>query len=283
VTLRVRRFGAAGDFLGVAGDFLADREVEHNLMLGLAADLALPQNVYAPPFYLAALVDASGIVRGCALRTPPFKLLLSELPADAIAPLVADVAAFSPLPTAVSGDEPTARAFAEEWCARRGGAWHIGFRQRLYRLDTLVPPQRPAPGAPRLATHGDVALVASWLEAFGRDAGMLVGDAPARARALVVADDVQLWVDAGEPVSMAAVTGRTAHGARVGYVYTPPKARGRGYAGSCVAELSARLLAGGRGFCCLFTDLANPTSNAIYQRLGYRQVCDFVDCVFAAD
>ena len=57
-------------------------------------------------------------------------------------------------------------------------------------------------------------------------------------------------------------------------MYTPPEARGRGYASALVAELTAALLASGRSFCCLFTDLANPTSNRIYERIGYRPVTD---------
>jgi hypothetical protein len=280
MSLRICRFDRPSDFLDVCGPFLAAREVEHNLILGLAAELARPGTVYAPPFYLAAVLDENERVVGCALRTPPFKLLLTELPTAALEPLAADVAAFVSPPSAASGEERTARAFAELWCAARGGAWRIGFRQRLYRLDALVPPPLPAAGAARLAAAEDLPLVAGWLEAFGRDAGMLVGDAMARARSLVEPGDVVLWIDAGEPVSMAAVTGRTPRGARVGYVYTPAPVRGRGYASACVAELSARLLAGGREYCCLFTDLANPVSNAIYQRLGYRAVCDFVDCVF---
>jgi hypothetical protein len=278
MTFRIHRFDAAGDFLSKCGAFLEASEVEHNLMLGLAAELARPGAVYAPPYYLTAVVDESHRVAGCAFRTPPFKLLLTVLPDAAVAPLVEDAAAFVSPPAAVSGDEPTARAFADTWCARRGGSWRFGFRQRLYRLDVLVPPSRSAPGSARVATTIDVPIVTSWLEAFGRDAGMLVGDAAARARALVGSGDVLLWIDREEPVSMAAVTGRTSRGARVGYVFTPAGARGRGYASACVAELSARLLAGGRDFCCLFTDLANPVSNAIYQRLGYRAVRDFVDC-----
>jgi hypothetical protein len=281
VILRVRRYVDPREFLAETAGFLGEREVEHNLMLGLAAELSRDQSVYRPPYYLAAVLDRGGRVVGCALRTPPFKLLSTRLPAAAIAPLVEDVATFAPLPDTVSGEEPTARAFADAWCARRGGSWRTGLRQRLYRLDALVPPPRPAPGAPRIAGDGDVALVSGWLEAFGRDAGLLVGDAPARARSLVGAGDVLLWEDRGRPQSMAATTGRTAHGARVGFVYTPAPARGRGYASACVADLSARLLASGLDSCCLFADLANPVSNAIYQRLGYRAVCDWEDCVFS--
>ena len=281
MTLRVRRYADPREFLAETAGFLGEREVEHNLILGLAAELSRDQAVYRPPYYLAAVLDRDDRVVGCALRTPPFKLLSTALPAAAIAPLVEDVATFTPPPDAVAGEPPTARALADAWCARRGGSWRTGLRQRLYRLDSLVPPPRPAPGAPRVAGAGDVALVSGWLEAFGRDAGMLVGNAPARARSLVGAGDVVLWEDGGRPQSMAATTGRTAHGARVGFVYTPQALRGRGYASACVAELTARLLASGLDFCCLFTDLANPVSNAIYQRLGYRAVCDSEDCVFA--
>lgn len=82
-----------------------------------------------------------------------------------------------------------------------------------------------------------------------------------------------IWDDDG-PVSMAAWTGKTPNGVRVNFVYTPPAFRGRGYATSCVGALSQRLLDQGNAYGCLYTDMANPTSNAIYRRLGYRPVCD---------
>ena len=86
-----------------------------------------------------------------------------------------------------------------------------------------------------------------------------------------------LWDNAGTLCSMAAWSGRTPHGVRIGYVYTPPNLRAHGYASSCVAETSQRALDTGYRFCFLFTDVSNPTSNAIYQRLGYSPVCDVVD------
>ena len=73
---------------------------------------------------------------------------------------------------------------------------------------------------------------------------------------------------------MAAVGGPTPNGDRISWVYTPPALRGRGYASACVAALSQRLLDSGRRFCFLYTDLANPTANKLYQRIGYRQVID---------
>jgi predicted GNAT family acetyltransferase len=94
-----------------------------------------------------------------------------------------------------------------------------------------------------------------------------------------------VWEDGGEPVSLAGWGGATPNGIRVGPVYTPPELRGRGYATALTAELSRRLLdgrlfEGGRRFCFLYTDLANPTSNAIYERIGYRRVAESAEIVF---
>ena len=89
-----------------------------------------------------------------------------------------------------------------------------------------------------------------------------------------------MWED-GDRVSMCSRSRPTLHGASIGLVYTPPGLRGRGYASACVADLSQRILDSGKAFCTLFTDLANPTSNAIYQRIGYRPLCDFREIRFS--
>ena len=89
-----------------------------------------------------------------------------------------------------------------------------------------------------------------------------------------------LWADEGTPVSFAGYGGPTPNGIRVGPVYTPPELRRRGYASALTAALTRTLLDRGRKFCFLFTDLANPTSNSIYQRIGYRPVSDADQWVF---
>ena len=58
---------------------------------------------------------------------------------------------------------------------------------------------------------------------------------------------------------------------------------GRGYASAITAALSTQLLASGRRFCFLYTDLANPTSNRIYRAIGYEHVCDAAEIVFEPD
>ena len=86
--------------------------------------------------------------------------------------------------------------------------------------------------------------------------------------------DLFIWEDEGRPVSMAAKNRPSSHGITVSLVYTPRDLRNRGYASACVAALSQQLLDAGWEFCTLYTDLANPTSNSIYQRIGYQPVCD---------
>jgi len=130
----------------------------------------------------------------------------------------------------------------------------------------------------RLADRGDRDLLIRWVVDFGAEA------TPASAhperipgaidRRLDIPDDESgfwLWVVDGAPVAMSGHSGRTGHGIRVGPVYTPPEHRGRGYATALVAEQTRWLLERNPS-CFLYTDLANPTSNGIYQRIGYRQV-----------
>ena len=97
---------------------------------------------------------------------------------------------------------------------------------------------------------------------------------------LRIADrDLFIWDDGG-PVSTVTKTRHSTHGIVVSLVYTPPAHRNRGYASAAVAALSQQLLDAGWEFCALFTDLANPTSNSIYQRIGYRPVADFDEYIF---
>ena len=136
----------------------------------------------------------------------------------------------------------------------------------------------------RLATLDDVNLVTHWIKAFQEEAlGESISDEDARewAQNRIGDEGVFLWeLPDGERVSLACKTRPISHVISVGPVYTPPEQRGYGYASRCVAALSQYLLDSGWERCSLFTDLANPTSNSIYQKIGYRPVCDFNQYVF---
>jgi uncharacterized protein len=278
MTITIHRHSDATAFLERAEEWLLRDEAEHNLLLGIAYALRDGGSNYDPPLYLAT-VEVDERVAGCAFRTPPFKLGLTRMPDAAVPWLAEDVAeVYASLP-AVMGPEREARAFASLWRERTGAAVREGMRQRIFQLDRLVPPERMPPGRFRHAEHGEEELVAGWIAAFAAEAGVPARDPGRLARGAIAAGTLAVWDD-GEPRSMAAVAGRTPHGARIGYVYTPPRWRGRGYASAVTAALSQEILYAGRRFCFLFTDLSNPTSNSIYQRIGYRPVCDVVDLEF---
>lgn len=272
---RICRFDAADAFLARAESWLLRAEAEHNLLLGLAHRLRASTEGYEPPIYLATVEDTDGVV-GCAFRTPPFKLGLTRIPAGALPALVDDVAAvYASLP-AVLGPEPEAHRVAELWAERKGIRAHPGMRQRIFQLERVIWPERPATGRLRVAEPEDRERVEHWIQAFSAEAGTPMRGIGRMAEERIRERAIFLWEDV-QPCSMAAWAGQSPNGVRIGYVYTPPELRGRGYASACVAEASQRALDAGRRFCFLYTDLANPTSNSIYQRIGYQPVCDVVD------
>lgn len=279
MTHGVRRHADPDAFLAAAGAWLLRSEAENNLILAVAEALKTGAQTSEGPPYLATVEDGSGELAGCVIRTPPFKLLLSRLPAEAMDPMVQDVArAYRALP-GVMGPEPGAGAFAERWAGLRGVEARPGMEMRIHELSEVREVPDP-PGAARWAGNADVELVASWVRAFGRDAGVPAPRPGSKARRLVEDRALALWEDGGRPVAMAARSGRTPHGARIGWVYTPPELRGRGYGTGITAWLSRRLLESGLRWCFLYTDLANPTSNRIYRRIGYRPVADVRDHEF---
>ncbi len=275
--MRVQRHPDADSFLAHARDWLLAAEAEHNLMLGLAERLRTGDHPYQDPIYLAT-VSHAGEVAGCAMRTPPHKLLLTRMPEEGVVPLIEDVAALYQSIPGILGPEPLARLCAEEWCRRQGGTAQRGMQQRIYLMERLIAPERSAPGQLRVATPADQDLITRWCDGFIRDTG-IPEIAPGLVEGLIAKQQLFVWQD-GEPRSIVAGVGRTTNGIRITFVYTPPEFRGKGYASCCVAALSGRYLAEGLRFCFLYTDLSNPTSNSIYSRIGYQPVCDVVDYDF---
>lgn len=276
--MQVRRYADAARFADVVRPWLMRREAEHNLLLGLLPRLAREDGSFQRPTYLAA-VEIEGEVAGCAFRTPPHKLGLTRMPADAIAPLVEDVGrVYAEIPT-ILGHEAVVTRFGELWSLAKGCDWALGTRQRIHSLERVIFPDSSPPGSLRLALETDLPLLLDWMDAFSRDTGTPAEDNRTRGAELVRSGAMHVWDD-GQPRSMVAVPGETPNGVRVGYVYTPPSWRGRGYATHTVAVFSHAMLRSGRRFCFLYTDLGNPTSNAIYARIGYTPVCDVVDVNF---
>ncbi len=274
----VRQHADADGFLAAAEPWLLQREAAHNLILGIVGSLRQSSGGYGHPIYLAT-VEAHGSVAGCAFRTPPFKVGVTELPEGSGDALARDLACVYEEIPAVLGPPPAARAVGAAWSRLKGVAAREGMAQRIYALDSVTMPSTMPRGFMRPATVEDLGLIMDWLARFMAETA-LMGAAPDRlAAGLIDAGALALWEDGG-PVSMAGFSGSTPNTVRVSYVFTPEERRGSGYASALVAHLSRYLLDTRCRQCVLYTDLGNPTSNGIYQRIGYRPVSDALDVVF---
>ena len=268
-------------FLDGAGALLLEDEARHNLALGIASFALDHPEVYGE--VLGWVVREAGGVVGAALRTPPSNLVLARPRTDgALEALVEAIADELP---GVVGAVPEVGAFAAGWSALHGVTASTRVDQRIYAMEGLVPP-RDVEGHARLAGLDDRALVLDWMTAFAQEA-LRGEDDPGRIERSVDArlgpegaGGVCLWEAGGGPVSLAGFSGSTPNGLRIGPVYTPPEHRGHGYGSAVTAAASRIALDRGKRFCFLYTDIANPTSNAIYLRLGYRPVCDSREIVF---
>ncbi|MGA5652540.1 GNAT family N-acetyltransferase [Streptomyces seoulensis] len=273
------------EFLDAAGDFLRSRPALHTVTLTVAEALRTrgPYAHGTQPPRIGVLRDAGGAVRATLLHTPPRPLQLTPLGPEEAAALAASLAEAGHRVPGVWAERETSAAFASAWQRRTGATAEQSQRQRLYRLAELTPPDRVPPGRARVADAADRELLARWYTRFAADTGERALQDPFQwADSRLAHGGATLWeTPDGTPVSLAGHLPESAGQIRVAPVYTPAALRGHGYAGAVTAEVSGRAAATGAEVL-LFTDLANPVPNRLYQRLGYRPVADFATWTFTA-
>jgi len=219
-------------------------------------------------------------VDGVFMHTPPYPAALTAMPDAAATELADTLAALDrPIP-GVNGDTRACEAFAAAWAQRTGAAAHVHRRMRLHRLDALVPPDPMPSGAAVVAGTEHRNVVVAWYEAFAAEIDEPSGDVRPAVDDRLAYGGITLWIDGGEPVSLAGRTRSVAGMARVAPVYTPPEYRGRGYGAAATVAVTRAAIDDGLRDLLLYTDLANPTSNRLYARLGYKPVEDIVSLTF---
>ncbi|MFN8473037.1 MAG: GNAT family N-acetyltransferase [Anaerolineae bacterium] len=273
----------AAAFLRRAQPTLEQDEVRNNLILGIALRLARSPSLQSPP-YLATVEDGDALTLA-AIITPPRQVLIVHWGAawpEAVGLVAANLVEQGMRPPGVVGPTDVSRAFAHAYAERAGVVVRDGIKERLYVLRQVV--YRPdVPGHFRIAGEGDVELVTRWYAEFEAEALGEHSDLAALREVVagkVASGDIALWDD-GQPVTLVGRTRPLRHGITIAPVYTPPSFRNRGYATACTAAFTQALLDSGYDFCTLFTNLANPTANSIYQRIGYRPVTYFDEYRFA--
>jgi uncharacterized protein len=274
--MQLCKFDTIQAFWHNAQDYLRQHEAEHNLLLGIAHALLHYPSRYPDPPYLA-IAQTSSQIQAVAMRTPPHKLLLSKAQDFRALTLIAQDWQERPdlLPD-VSGLVPEVETFLQVWQTLTGQSSRRVIEMKIHQL-TQVEPIGSTSGSLRQATEGDRPLLLEWFAAFAAEVGGVVHqDAERAIDTGLEQQSIYLWED-GIPVSWASGKPYSSAAARIGPVYTPPEYRRKGFATACVAALSQKLLEQGCDRCFLFTDLANPTSNRIYQTIGYRPVCNWQD------
>lgn len=285
--MEILRHERPGPFLSRIASRLESVEARHNLLLGVVATAVRQPDVY-PRIHLWTVEEGEAL-QGVAAITPPHNLILGDVAnPDTTRELAGAVfVELGSLPGVV-GNRPAVDWFVDAWTGLVGATAEVTMAQRVFALEE-VSELTDAPGSPRAATDADRPLLIEWVGAFHREA--TPGGTPDLTRidrtvgARLEDEESGFWIWEGPegPSAFSGYGGRTPNGIRIGPVYTPPRLRGRGYATSLVARQSRWLLDRGMRFCFLYTDLANPTANAIYRRIGYRPVADSAEYRFRPD
>jgi uncharacterized protein len=274
--MKIEHFDDSRLYYQTVKDYLLQQEAAHCLMLGLCSS----ENRLEQPYLTVATQDE--LICCIAMRTPPHQLVLSKSVSEAaIRAIAQDLVANNMSLPGLIASKSEALVFAQQWQTLTGQSYCLNRAQRIYQLET-VQGINYADGHLRQATPSDRSLLVNWIKAFEVEAleeEKTLQDYQNWYDLHMDKNSLYVWHD-NFPVSMAGYSGSTPNGIRINPVYTPPEYRHQGYASSCVAALSQTLLDLGNKYCFLFTDLANPTSNSIYQKIGYQPACDVDSYLF---
>ena len=248
--------------------FLASEPVRHNLILTLLhARVAHPE----PGRYWVAKEgdDVVGVIFQSPLNR---SAILTPMGSEIVSVMVDAITDTAVVLPGVLGPAATAASFAGQWTECHKSAAFPVQGLRLYEK-IEVGKQAPVNGRFRQAGPDDRDLIIAWMRQFGADVGDEGGTDPTIiADRRLPAGQIWLWDD-GQPVSLAMHSNQLENVIRIQVVYTPSERRNNGYAGACVAKLTKQLCDSGYR-CMLYTDLGNPHSNSVYQRIGYRAVAE---------
>ncbi|PIE26496.1 MAG: GNAT family N-acetyltransferase [Micrococcales bacterium] len=287
-----------GRFIGHAGDWMSKDPVRNTVIADVSHSWAqqppaLPAGKNRVPLWWLVVRDGDGAVAGAGMRTvwvPPYPIYLAAMPAGAGEFLAETLHRREERVEVANGFLRPVSEFAERTAALHGMSARPVMQPRLFEARSITGPPRPG-GSLRTASRDDLQLYRHWYESFTIAADAQAGRRQETTHFVPPEDElghhidrgrVHFWCDpAGSPVSLVCISAPSHGVCRIGPVYTPDSLRGNGYAGAAVAELSSSVLARGHRVC-LYVDQANPVSNELYERLGYRFVDDTVSMVIEA-
>ena len=278
----IRIHASANDYLDIARPFLEIEEAKNNLLIGLATALSKDSHYYGKRDPLFITIQEDGECICACLCTPPKNLILNcnridddRILNELVAFLVNQNLDFP----GIIGPKDIVLKFNKLWEEARNITARIQYKELVYRLDK-VNDIEISPGHLRQAQPTDIDLISEWIFRFNEEALEPISMVQARHNTNRKINEGAFYIwETDRPVSMAGWTRPMFNGVTISAVYTPPELRGNGYASSCVARLTELMLMKYK-FCCLFTNQANPTSNSIYQKIGYVPLEEVYQCEF---
>lgn len=268
----------ARSFLGATRSFLEPNQAEAGLLYGLALISEKNESPDPKRTLFIHIEDDAGKPLFAILRMGRPGVLIFGNPDGwpaAAAYVLPGIRKYYPEISALHGHTEQVMAVVD--AAKQ--AYDVDTRQGLYRVDQLIPP-RPCSGGPRIATMKDHQLITDWYFKFVEEAMQEVPNRSETAKTtqrMITNRDFHLWEDDEMTVAMTSVSRPTGRGITVSYVFTPAEFRGKGYASNLTAAVTRSMFEDrSLEFCTLFTDMANPTSNKIYQAIGYYKIADVV-------
>ena len=277
----------ARELISLSGPYLERHESENNRPLGYAYRLAEypPAHDSEPPLLLSILEHGNAV--GVAIMIPPYNMILSRIGTDiqnVAVHLVRHLREIDIRIPGIIGPAGETQAFSDCWIeGMLDVSVRISMRMRIFEARSVA--NLPlSPGKLRLARQEDHSLMARWITDYAEAVGKPISfdNAKSWAEKCIKNQQLHVW-DINGPVSIANVARPTRNGIAIHSVYTPPEHRNKGYATSCVWALTQKMLTDRYSFCSLYTDLANPTSNSIYAKIGYVPVGDALTVDFQPD
>ncbi|MFX1358312.1 MAG: GNAT family N-acetyltransferase [Promethearchaeota archaeon] len=278
--MKVEFHDDAKKFYDLVNSFLVEHEAENNIILAiLTTIIEFPERYGKEKPDLVTVIDDEKI-KLILIRTPPFNPILSYTDdINTLDFLVEDFIKKGIQIPGLFGCKEIAKKFVKLWCAAKDLTYKLVMNERIYKLERV---SEEAIGNCECIIVGMAFkdLILKWarefiIEALPHEKEDSIIQSLERIKKDIEEGRIFLLFENGKPVSMARKAGKTPNGNLVNLVYTPPNLRRNGYATELVAHLSKYLLDEGNRYCFLFTDLMNPTSNSIYQKVGYRPVTDY--------
>jgi predicted GNAT family acetyltransferase len=270
------------DFAPIAEPYLLENEDVYSLFYGVLQGI---KNGRYEEFFMATVME-DGKLLALIQMTPPHPLnliVIEEQDKERVLDFVVDELFVRTIHVpSVVGVKSVILTFAEKWKIKNDQDVKVFMDQGLYRLDQVTQPLEMTSGTWRYARIEDASLIEQWYQDFENDTGITktpISQIKERVVQFIQDNEVFLWEDQGQIVSMMKKSRPSEHGVTVSFVFTPKEQRKKGYARTVVATGSKELL-NTYDFCVLYTDMLNPTSNKIYQEIGYRKIADSIHLEF---